>query len=384
MGMKRPWIVYKRSQSGSGGYSAGFLDPSTGLYKRRISLRDENGKPIRSLALAEEKARAMAMTSVPASSTATFQDYLTAFWADGGEYVQSRAARGHVLSRSYLHNMRNNLSKHVKPYLDRKYPGLLLSGVTPAAIEGLLMELHRKGALSARAINAVLGTLRVALAEAQRLGLLTSNPAQSIERMAVSRVVREILTPEEVRAFFALAWEDERYRVVNLLSATTGLRIGECVGLLHEDVRAGYLHVCHNWQEGEGLKAPKWGSARDVPLPSRTEEAVRSLMGRNPWSGTFVFWGRAAGAPLSKHSVENSYNFALAQLGIAGVERKRRGLTFHAWRHFFNAMLRGRIADHVLRGLTGHHTEAMTEHYSHITEEQRREVARLADGIILT
>jgi integrase len=67
---------------------------------------------------------------------------------------------------------------------------------------------------------------------------------------------------------------------------------------------------------------------------------------------------------------------------IPDAERRRRGLTFHSWRYWYNSMLRGRVPDHALRALTGHHSEAMTERYTEITADQRREIARLANGLV--
>jgi hypothetical protein len=43
--------------------------------------------------------------------------------------------------------------------------------------------------------------------------------------------------------------------------------------------------------------------------------------------------------------------------------------------------MRDRIPDHALRQLTGHRSEAMTEKYSHITEESRAAAAELAGRI---
>jgi integrase len=58
-----------------------------------------------------------------------------------------------------------------------------------------------------------------------------------------------------------------------------------------------------------------------------------------------------------------------------------RGLGFHAWRHWYNSMLRGQVPDHALRALTGHRSEAMTDHYTEITAEQRSAVAALANQL---
>ena len=72
---------------------------------------------------------------------------------------------------------------------------------------------------------------------------------------------------------------------------------------------------------------------------------------------------------------------ACEKIGITPEERKRRKLNFHAWRHFYNTNIRPYVPDYQLRMLTGHTSEAMTERYTEITTEQRRAVAKIADGL---
>jgi integrase len=380
--MRKPYIIYHRAASGKDkSYQVGLLDPSTGTYSRRVSLRDQWGLPVRSRTLAEDLARKM-LGTLPMRGDMPLADYLRGFWRADGAYARARAAAGHPLSSEYLANNRSAIKLHILPYFERACPGLFLSRVTPAHIEALIMGLHGGGTLTAQTVNLVRKSMSVALGEAERLGRITANPVDKVTRLAERRSAREILNPAEVRKFFALEWGDPRLRAINLLAATTGLRLGECLGLQHGDIRDGWIHVCHNWQRAERLKAPKWGSIRDVPIPNATETALRSLIMANPWGNAFVFWGSSEDFPVSKRTVEVAYNAALASVGIPEEERKRRGLTFHAWRHFFNAMLRGRIADHALRALTGHRSETMTERYSHVTEEQRREVKRLAEELV--
>ena len=47
------------------------------------------------------------------------------------------------------------------------------------------------------------------------------------------------------------------------------------------------------------------------------------------------------------------------------IGQDRRHLTFHAWRHFLNSMLRSHgMADVKTRRITGHRTAAMTDWYT--------------------
>ena len=373
--MRLPYILYQRKQGGKKGkvYYVAFWDAADKSYTRRRSTGQTSG------GAADDQARKWLAEGIPAASGTTFKEYLTSFWESNGNYARAKLARGRKLSAAYQANSRGAVKKWVVPWLDDKHPRLILEHVTAGICEGLLMYLNGAG-MSARRANSIYQAVTVALSEAHRLGRIRENPARKVGKLAETHAVREILTPAEARAFFALPWADARYLAINLLAATTGLRLGECLGLRAECVHDDWIDVSSNWQDGEGLKAPKWGSARAVPCPARTVAALRALP--NPWSDGFVFAGDRKGRPLSKRKVEKAFNAAIAAIGISDEERRRRGLTFHSFRHWFNSMLRGKIPDHALRMMTGHRDEKMTDRYTEITEEQRAAVGKVTAGLL--
>lgn len=59
----------------------------------------------------------------------------------------------------------------------------------------------------------------------------------------------------------------------------------------------------------------------------------------------------------------------LATGGISEEDQEERNLSFHSLRHTFNSAIRGKIEDKTLRAIVGHESEAMTEHYTHESEE---------------
>lgn len=160
------------------------------------------------------------------------------------------------------------------------------------------------------------------------------------------------------------------------------MRLGECRGLKSDCVYDDYIDVKRNWQDEEGIKLPKGNKPRMVPVPSGTVTALRELAAMNPWRDDFIFWGTSSGRPIGKRSVADVYKNMLGIIGIPHDEITRRHLSFHAWRHWYNSMLRGHVPDHALRRLTGHASEDMTDHYTIITDEQRQAVARLAEGLV--
>jgi integrase len=52
-------------------------------------------------------------------------------------------------------------------------------------------------------------------------------------------------------------WGDFRHYAVNVLAATTGMRIGEIRGLRVENVKRDHVEIRCSWGEGHGLKAQR-------------------------------------------------------------------------------------------------------------------------------
>jgi integrase len=308
--------------------------------------------------------------------------YLEAFWEDSGSYATGKRMHEESLSLQYLYNNRLNVSKHIKPYFETLPKVLTIDTVKAGHIEDLKEDLSEDGEIGNRTINSVLQTISVALGEAERLGLIRGNPCKTVRRLSEKKYRRQPLSLAEVKEFFGLDWLDPRLKAINLLAATTGMRLGECRGLLLEDIQGDHIHVCHNWQDREGIKPPKWNEIRDVPLPAKTKKALDAVAKANPWKDGFVFFGAVKRRPIDKKAVEETYASAVEVIGIANEDRKTRGLDFHAWRDFFNSALRGRIDDHSLRELTGHKSEEMTERYTEITAEQRVAIKLLADSLV--
>jgi len=66
---------------------------------------------------------------------------------------------------------------------------------------------------------------------------------------------------------------------------------------------------------------------------------------------------------------------ALDKIKINTAERKKRNITFHSWRHFFNTLLRSKgIPDSITQKLTGHKTLEMTDRYTKFSLEDYKDV----------
>ena len=312
-----------------------------------------------------------------------FGDYAEPWWDwERCTYIESKIARGSRISRGHAANQRHLLERYVLPDFGRH----MLDAITPAMIERWVVGLKQESGLSAASINRALNCLKVMLKQAVVRGLLMSSPAQYIARLPEPRRKRSLLSVKEVRALLDEAslepiWDgDVRHYTLSLVAASTGMRLGECLGLPRRCVHQGYVAITQSWKQGSGLldPAPKWGSERIAPVPTRTQHWLGELMALSPYQepADLVFFGVSGQRPLSHKAAADALYAALVRSGIGEGERRSRGLTFHGWRHWFNSHMRAAaVSDAKLRRVTGHKTGVMTEHYTHFALEQLSDVA---------
>jgi site-specific recombinase XerD len=139
-------------------------------------------------------------------------------------------------------------------------------------IEKWMLELREKeskfgGKLSHGTINRTLTCMKIMLKEAVRLEYLHKNSAVLILPLKEEPRRKSILSLEDVKslfgtdALFEIWGGDLKHYTVNLLSATTGVRIGEARGLQVQFVHPEY--VDDQWSYGKyGLQKPKRNSTR--------------------------------------------------------------------------------------------------------------------------
>jgi integrase len=307
--VRKPYILYRRQAGkkkqakGKLFYYVAFWDAEKREYRDRRCTGQTNERYAR---LQAEKWLAK---GVPSSSQETFYTYLGRFWNPDGEYAKISALRGRKLSAGYLKSMRAAVIKHALPYLELTgLERLSVSRVTSAILEAMILHLADTD-LSAGRVNDIRKAVNVPLSEALRLGKINHNPMIGVLRLKEEKSRREPLSLAEARRFFNLEWPDPRLRLINMLAAATGMRLGECRGLQRTDVvqdGVNYeIRICHNWLDDEGLKAPKWDSVRTVPIPAKIAEVLLDLADSNPWGNGFVFTGYQGDRPIDKQQVEN-------------------------------------------------------------------------------
>ncbi len=364
-----------------------------------VKFRDENnviGSPICSNLSDREKAEQwaierLAQRDIPRirkGGIPTFEQWCTPWWVPGMcPYIEEKKANGYSITPMYVALRR----AYLKNYLLPQFGSYLLSELKPRMFRDFKMELYQKGEIKPATINCILGTARVMFNYAVEMGELETNPVSPVKELKEHPTERGILSMDELKALFApdslpRIWKDDiRHYGLNLLAASTGMRLGECQALQIRYVYPQYVNVIHGWDDHYGISPPKWNSARAVPIPRKTAEALAALMAVSRWGEPepedILFWRRDRQPPPAKTAILKQFKQALKRIGIDEPERKKRVLVFHSYRHGFNTLIRGKIPDEQLRRVTGHKTLAMSDNYDHAGVEHLQDVLAAQEGL---
>jgi integrase len=229
------------------------------------------------------------------------------------------------------------LDKHLIPYFGRRR----LDQIQAEDIAAFIVQMRRKK-LKGWTITSALRPLSIILAQAARKGRISVNPMSQLERGERPRHddqrPKRILSLEEMRALIVHA-DSEQYRCLLELMLTTGLRIGEALGLSVADLDAEHNLVAVESQLGrDGTRTPlKTEESRRVI--DIAPELTRRLLGLinergarfNPQA--FVFASRN-GTGLQRKVARAALDRAVEAANLAAPKP-----TLHDLRHTHASML---------------------------------------------
>jgi integrase len=306
----------------------------------------------------------------------TMIQYIKKFWQGDSPYFREHEkVYGHKLSAYYSKAHLDVIRLHVEPYPPFAHIGI--GKLTAGLVRDWMLWLAERGASGIR-INRAMQAIRVPLRYAIERDEATVDPFTKIRPAHEKHQEKGVLTKNEVVSLINSPATDQKHRLSVLLGVLCSMRLGEVRGLLWEDLdpEAGVIHIRHNWQDLEGIKGPKCGSSRDVPLPSVVYELAQEI--KKTSAGPLVF-GRKDGKPLCNGYFRLALIGELAAIGINKVitqengkklidnsGQQQRNITFHSLRHTFVSLVRlAGIGDFQAQALAGHKSLAMTERYSH-------------------
>lgn len=358
----KPFSLIKRKMKKGSIYYVRFKMPDGSFGTAKSSGCSRKGD-------AEEWAMEQLRTGkIVVKSKVTLNHFAADFFSWEGEWATDLRITGKRLSERQCKEKTMLLNNRILPYIGDER----LVDISKARIKDYRNKLFKEG-LSGSTINKVLSCLKSILEEAEDRSLIKAVP--KIERVADKPKHRGILTPEEVKILFASEWPDLRGYTASLLAASTGLRLGEIVGLRHDSLKEGYLHIDRSWDITERRlnETTKTGRARFVPIPNLVESHLKELIFQYPYKHApqqFIFFSiRSDSYPIDGRYITRKLQAQLDYIGIGKEEQKNRNIDFHSWRHFFNsALINARVPIQKVQAITGHLTDEMTSNYYHLDE----------------
>jgi integrase len=277
---------------------------------------------------------------------------------------------------------------HIAPRIGR----ITLEKLTIDHVAGMVADLQGSHRLSNRSVKYSLLILRNALNKAVRWGLVARNVATLTDGPRVEDREARVLSPEETVRLLGAA-RGEPIEALVVLSVSTGLRMGEALGLqwANVDLNRRQLRIdkaLHRLTgQGQVLAETKTRrSRRTLILPVMTAESLRKhrdrqneqrrATGRDWHNGDFVFT-TSSGRPFDPRNVQRMFRRILRK---ARLPRMR----FHDLRHSCASLLLAQHTDpRVIMETLGHSRISVTmDMYAHVMPVLKHEAADAMDRSI--
>jgi integrase len=296
-------------------------------------------------------------------------------------------ARRRTLKPSVAKKYATSLDLHILPALGQFF----VDALEPGEVQRYVTDRLDAGA-AANTVNNELRLMRTMARDSVADGAATRNWTERVKAAPVAGYTDEdpnLLTAQQLAAL--LASIPRQWSAIVHLLATTGLRWGEASALCWADVAlerepvpwppdrrpwdvVGHLKVKRSNWRGEAVAPKTTRSHRSVPLLRE----VADLLGAPGAPGAWLF-------PTASGDLHRGYPLrdVLDRAAIAaGLAHRRPGggiggtrITPHGLRRTWNNLARQRGDRQVVQAITGHTTDAMTEHYSKIGADEKGALA---------
>ena len=320
---------------------------------------------------------------------------LTQFW--GVDFDQSELGVGEYLDRWLDDHARlkvkpstllryRQLAGRLKPLIGE----VSLQDLCPAHIQSSYATLLSSG-LAAQTVVHHHRMLRQALDHAMRWGLLAANPTDAVSTPLVERREMRTLSARDVALLEEAAGDTEFRRLIHV-AVTTGLRLGELLGLQWNDIdfdraRLRVQRTVVHRERKTSLGSPKTPhSIRAVALSRRTiatlreqqdmQAVRRARQGRADADARIVFPAED-GSLQPPYRVSNRFTSLVRRVGLTGVR-------FHDLRHTMATLaLAAGVHIKVVSERLGHsNTQITLDTYSHVLPDLQREAAEALDAAL--
>ncbi|NNC81464.1 MAG: site-specific integrase [Acidimicrobiales bacterium] len=296
---------------------------------------------------------------------------------------------------STFESYRRNMSHHVLPTLG----GRGIRDIGPGQLNSLYAELlasgrrNGPGGLSAKTVHYIHTILHKALADALDASLVAANVAERAKPPRPrARATTELRfwTPEQLRCFLRFV-EGQRLQAAWHVSAMTGMRRGEVLGLRWADVDLGSARI-HVRQALVSVayelvvSTPKNHRARVIDLDRGTVEQLYShrqhqLNERAVWAIDYqdadLVFCKENGEPLHPQTYTQSFERLIARTDLPKIR-------LHDLRHTHATIaLRAGVQPKVISERLGHESPAFTlKQYAHVIPGMQADAAARVASII--
>jgi len=261
-----------------------------------------------------------------------------------------------------------------KKHLKKRFGNRRLSSITPLELDELKAELLL-GGLSPATVKHVLVLIRQMINKAINWGLWHGeNPIKKIKLPKLSNNRERYLTHEQAQKILEeVKKTSTQFYEICLMSLCTGMRAGEIFDLkwAHVDFQNDIIHVAD----------PKGGTPRKAYM---TEIIKKFMNDRDKGEPEDCVFKSRKGERIKQ--VSNSFDRAVNNLKLNdGIDDPRQKVCFHTLRHTFASWLAlNGTPILTIKELLGHKSLIMTERYSHLSPDHKKQAAEQVDRIIQT
>ena len=337
-----------------------------------IRFRDKDGKDIRL------KVGKLSEGIKPEYCAKVLQDkraeYLEKRYKTKAERKKDELTLGEFIEEYYLpwakekKSFRQDLARYehwIKPHLAT----LPMKDISPFHLEKLKKAMRDEGK-APQTIKHALCVIRQAYNKASSWGMYDGpNPVKKIKMPSVKGNKRQrFLSLEEAKTLLdELKKVSQQTHDEALISLHCGLRFGEIANLKWADIDFE--------NETIHIKDPKGGEDRHVYMTPQVKEMLSNRLMPEAMPTDLIF-PDANGKP--KKAVSRAFFRAVERLGLnEGIEDPRDKVVFHTLRHTFASWLAIQGTPILtLKEFMGHKSLAMTERYSHLMPDLKREAIK--------
>ncbi len=292
----------------------------------------------------------------------------------------------HTLKPKTLVSYESIIRLHINPEIG----SLKLAALTPVQLQTLYSNKLNAG-LSKRSVQYIHAVIHKVLAQAVMWGLVTRNVADAVVAPRPVNKAPTTLTASQVKDLLAVM-RHNRFYALYLLAITSGMRQGELLGLMWDDVDLdqGFLHIRHTaqtiYKQGVVLGETKTEkSRRSIAIPNIAIDALiehrekQRLIraGRRDWVENNLVFPTGRGTPMTARNLIREFHVLLEKAGLPKIR-------FHDLRHTSaTLLLLAGVHPKIVQERLGHSKIDMTlDTYSHVVPDIQKEAAQKMDLIL--